>query len=156
VDSPFVANVRDLPWMSNEAMGDICMFDSDRPRFEQVGYSLAVLKPGQRGAQYHRELDNQEDFLVLSGECVAVVEGEEHRLGQWDFVHCPPGTAHTFLAVGDEPCVIFMCGGRHGTRYVFVRDDIALRHGIGVEVETSDQTEAYRTLPKWEPGTPAV
>ena len=49
-----------------------------------------------------------------------------------------------------------MCGGRHGTRYVFVRDEVALRHGIGVEVETSDQTEAYRTLPKWEPGTPAV
>ncbi|HET7744289.1 MAG TPA: cupin domain-containing protein [Gaiellaceae bacterium] len=156
MDSPFVANVRDLPWMSNEAMGDVCMFDSDRPQFEQVGYSLAVLKPGQRGAQYHRELDNQEDFLVLSGECIAVVEGEEHRLGQWDFVHCPPGTAHTFLAVGDEPCVIFMCGGRHGKRYVFVRDEVALRNGIGVEVETSDQAEAYRELPKWEPGTPAV
>lgn len=156
MDSPFVANVRDLPWMSNEAMGDICMFDSDRPRFEQVGCSLAVLKPGQRGAQYHRELDNQEDFLVLSGECIAVVEGEEHRLGQWDFVHCPPGTAHSFLAVGDEPCVIFMCGGRHGARFVFVRDEVALRHGIGVEVETDDQAEAYRALPKWEPGAPAV
>jgi uncharacterized cupin superfamily protein len=144
VDSPFVANVRDLPWMSSEAMGDICMFESDGRRFEQVGYSLVVLKPGQRGAQYHRELDNQEDFLVLSGECIAVVEGDEHRLGQWDFVHCPPGTAHAFLAIGHEPCVIFMCGGRRGSRYLFVRDETALRHGIGVEVETSDQAEAYR------------
>jgi uncharacterized cupin superfamily protein len=156
VDSPFVANLRDLPWMSSEAMGDICTFESDGRRFEQVGYNLAVLQPGQRGAQYHRELDNQEDFLVLSGACVAVVEGEEHRLGPWDFVHCPPGVAHAFRAVGDEPCVIFMSGGRRGNRYVFVRDEVALRHGIGVEVETTDQAEAYAALPKWQPGTPAV
>src|SRR5262249_37438738 len=82
MDSPFVANVRELPWMSSEAMGDICTFESDGRRFEQVGYNLAVLQPGQRGAQYHRELDNQEDFLVLSGACIAVIEGEEHRLGR--------------------------------------------------------------------------
>src|SRR5690349_17356563 len=62
MDSPFVANVRDLPWMSSEAMGDICTFESDGRRFEQVGYNLAVLQPGQRGAQYHRELDNQKTF----------------------------------------------------------------------------------------------
>ena len=151
MDAAFIANVRDLPWMANEAMGAVCMFDGDDGRFEQIGYSLAVLEPGQRGAQYHRELDNQEDFLVLSGACIAIVEGEEHRLGPWDFVHCPPGVAHTFRAVGDEPCVIFMAGARHGTRYVFVRDELALRHGVGVEVETSDQAEAYAALPKWQP-----
>lgn len=156
VDSPFVANVRDLPWVANEAMGAHCTFESEGRRFEQVGYSLVVLEPGQRGAQYHRELDNQEDFLVLSGACIAVVEGEEHRLGQWDFVHCPPGIAHAFVAVGEEPCVIFMSGGRHGNRYLFVRDDVALQHGIGVEVETSDQSEAYAALPKWQPATPAI
>jgi hypothetical protein len=37
-----------------------------------------------------------------------------------------------------------------------VRDEIALRHGIGVEVETSDQAEAYRALPRWRPGSPAL
>lgn len=153
MDAPFVANVRDLPWVTNEAMGDVCVFETEHGQFEQVGYSLVVLQPGQRGAPYHRELDNQEDFLVLSGRCIAVLEGEEHHLGSWDFVHCPPGAAHSFKAVGDAPCVIFMCGGRHGNRYVFVRDDAALRHGIGVEVETTDQKEAYATLPKWQPGT---
>jgi uncharacterized cupin superfamily protein len=156
VDTHFVANIRDLPWVSNPAMGDACVFESDDRRFEQVGYTLVVLRPGQRGAQYHRELDNQEDFLVLSGSCIAVVEGEEHQLGRWDFVHCPPGAAHGFIAVGDEPCVIFMSGGRHGARYVYPRDDAALRHGIGVEVETSDQSEAYASLPKWEPSEPAL
>lgn len=42
-------------------MGDVCTFESDGRRFEQVGYNLAVLKLGQRGAQYHRELHNQEE-----------------------------------------------------------------------------------------------
>ena len=156
MDSHFVANVRDLPWVSNAAMGELCVFESDERTFEQVGYTLAVLQPGQRGAQYHRELDNQEDFLVLSGNCIAIIEGEEHELGQWDFVHCPPGVAHGFVAVGDAPCVLFMCGGRRGKRYLFVRDDAALRHGIGVEVETADQTEAYASLPNWEPGKPGL
>jgi quercetin dioxygenase-like cupin family protein len=37
---------------------------------------------------YHRE-KAQEGFLVLSGECLLVVEGEERPLRQWDFFHCP-------------------------------------------------------------------
>ena len=40
---------------------------------------------------YHWEA-NQEDFLVLSGEALLLVEGEERPLRQWDFVHCPPDT----------------------------------------------------------------
>jgi hypothetical protein len=78
---------------------------------------------------------------------------EEHHLERWDFVHCPPGVAHGFVAIGEEPCILFMCGARQGKRYVFVRDELALQHHIGVEVETSDQNEAYASLPKWRPGT---
>ena len=37
---------------------------------------------------YHREND-QEDFLVLAGEALAIVEGEERPLRQWDFVALP-------------------------------------------------------------------
>jgi hypothetical protein len=49
-----------------------------------------------------------------------------------------------------------MAGGRHGNRYVFVRDEVALRHGIGVDGETADQADAYAALPEWQPGTPAI
>jgi uncharacterized cupin superfamily protein len=156
MDPPLIANVRDLPWMTSAAMGDVCVFEDGGHRFAQLGYNLAVLQPGQRGAQYHRELDNQEDFLVLAGECVAIIEGQEHHLERWDFVHCPPGVAHGFVATGQEPCILFMSGARQGKRYVFVRDELALQHGIGVEVETSDQNEAYASLPEWQPGTPAI
>ena len=46
---------------------------------------------------------NQEDFLVLAGECLLLVEGEERPLRAWDFVHCPPGTEHIFVGAGDGP-----------------------------------------------------
>jgi quercetin dioxygenase-like cupin family protein len=54
----------------------------------------------------------QEDFPVLSGECVLLVEGEERRLRAWDFVHSPPGTEHIFIGAAEGPCVILMVGTR--------------------------------------------
>ena len=40
---------------------------------------------------------------MLSGECVAIVEGEERRMRRWDFLHSPPGTAHITVGAGGEP-----------------------------------------------------
>jgi uncharacterized cupin superfamily protein len=103
----FAVNIRDAAWVTNEKFGAACIFEGDAVPFAQIGYTLAVLGPGQSGGLYHRE-DDQEDFLVLSGECVAIIEGQERRLRAWDFVHCPPGTEHIFVGAGDAPCVIFM------------------------------------------------
>ena len=76
----------------------------------QLGFRIQVVAPGQRGV-YHGER-GQEDFLVVSGECVLVIEGEERRLKAWDFVHCPPWTKHIFVGAGEAPCVIVMVGSR--------------------------------------------
>jgi quercetin dioxygenase-like cupin family protein len=152
-DPWFVKNVRDLPWMHNDAAGVCCVFEDDEHEFGQIGYTLAVLQPGQSG-RYHKELDNQEDFLVLSGECLAIVEGEEHRLTQWDFVHCPPGTAHVIIGAGDGPCVVLMTGARQSRRYVYLRNELALRHGAGPEADTTESSEGWAGLPKWGPGVP--
>jgi uncharacterized cupin superfamily protein len=104
---------------------------------------------------YHRE-DDQEDFLVLSGECVLIVEGEERRLRAWDFVHCPAGTEHIFVGAGDGPCVIFMAGGReHRGSAVYPRNEAALRHGAGVEADTASSDQAYAKFAGWQPGPPA-
>ena len=77
----FVVNARDLRWLEGE-MGLYTMLDSELARFEQVGVNIGILRPGEPNAMYHAE-DAQEDFLVLSGECVLVVEGEERRLKTW-------------------------------------------------------------------------
>jgi uncharacterized cupin superfamily protein len=150
----FAVNVRDAAWMTNEAFGDACIFEGGPVDFGQIGYTLQVLQPGQPNGLYHHE-DDQEDFLVLSGECLAIIEGTERPLKAWDFVHCPPGTEHIFVGAGDRPCVLFMAGARaHRGTHVYVRDDVALRHGAGVETETPDSTEAYARFPGWRAGPP--
>ena len=60
---------------------------------------------------YHAE-EAQEDFLVLAGECLLIVEGEERLLRAWDFVHCPPWTEHVFVGAGDGPCLVVGVGAR--------------------------------------------
>ena len=149
-----VANVADLPWVAADGQGAACVFEDEQRQFDQIGYTLAVLQPGEKGGRYHHELDNQEDFLVLSGECIAVVENEERRLRQWDFLHCPPGTEHAFVGAGDGPCVLFCCGSRTSRRIVYPRNELALKHGIGVEVETTEPREAYAGLPRFEASPP--
>ena len=150
----FVVNVRDAAWVTNESFGDACIFEGDAVPFGQIGYTLAVLQPGKPSAMYHREAD-QEDFLVLAGECLLLVEGEERPLQAWDFVHCPPQTEHIFVGAGDGPCVIFMAGARTAQHdNLYVRSELALRHGAGVEVETPTSREAYASFARWQPGPP--
>ena len=92
-DGWFVVNVEDGPWLTSETFGACCIFEGDEAPFAQVGFTLAVLQPGQPSGMYHRE-SNQEDFLVLAGECLLLIEEEERRLGPWDFVHCQAGAGH--------------------------------------------------------------
>jgi uncharacterized cupin superfamily protein len=151
-DGWFVVNVRDAAWVTNETFGAACIFEGDRAEFAEVGFTLGVVPPGRPSAMYHRE-GNQENFLVLEGECILLVEGEERRLRAWDFVHCPPGTEHIFVGAGKGPCVIFMTGARTRPKdIVYPRSELALRYGAGVEKETSVPAEAYAPFPKWQPG----
>ena len=43
-----------------------------------MGFYINVLLPGQPNGMYHGE-SGQEDFLVLSGECILILEGEERH-----------------------------------------------------------------------------
>src|SRR5436190_21961532 len=150
----FVVNVRDAEWETNENGAAACMFESGAVSFPEIGYRLAVLKPGTTVGFYHAE-SNQEDFLVLGGECVLLIEGEERRLKAWDFVHCPPGTEHVFVGAGDGPCVIFMTGGRTREWHIdYPRSDLALAHGAGADTATSSPAEAYAPFPHWRPERP--
>jgi uncharacterized cupin superfamily protein len=142
----FVVNARDASWRHREGRGDAAYFEGST-EFSQLGISLYVLEPGEPIGMYHWEA-NQEDFLVVSGEALLLVEGEERPLRQWDFVHCPPGTKHVILGAG-EGCVVFAVGAREerGVWGGYAVDEVALRHGAGVERETSDFREAYGRFP---------
>src|SRR5262245_9894124 len=95
---------------------------------------------------YHAE-SVQEDFLVVMGECVAIIEDEERHLRAWDFVHCPPMTSHTFVATDTGPCVIVAAGNRReDLERVSRRSEAALRYDAGTE---TDMTEPERRG-RWE------
>jgi uncharacterized cupin superfamily protein len=109
-------------------------------------------------AMYHHE-NSQEDFLVLAGECVVIVEGEERPLRQWDLFHCPPGVPHTIVGAGDGPALVLAVGARgtgeeQGLAYPV--DPVAQKHGAGVDKETSLPSEAYEGMTHawraYEPG----
>jgi uncharacterized cupin superfamily protein len=141
-DGWFVLNARKATWVKSEERGQDTDFEG-RQEWTQLGFRIHVLLPGQRNGMYHRER-GQEDFLVVSGECVLVIEGEERRLKAWDFVHCPPWTHHVFVGAGDEPCVIVMTGGRSGGfEVVYAVSDVAAKYGASVGEETSSPDEAY-------------
>jgi uncharacterized cupin superfamily protein len=158
----FVVNAREAAWMNNDQTESCCIFESDdfvlrgRPDLTEyvkpgAGFVLPVLRPGRPVGLYHAE-SVQEDFLVLMGQCILIVEDEEPHLCDWDFVHCPPGTAHTFVGAGDGPCVLLCAGNRDLNDEtfwrVYKRSEVALRHGASVERDTSSGAEAKRAVPR--------
>ena len=146
----FVLNARDAQWWERPGRGFLCEFEGagfeGATDFHQLGVNLTLLAPGEPMSMYHWEAD-QEDFLVLAGEALLVVEGDERPLRAWDFVHCPPGTNHTIVGGGTGPCLVLAVGARDrstGTRWgAYTVDDAAIRHAAGVERETTEPSEAY-------------
>ena len=144
----FVLNARDARWYHVDGRSAVCDLEGE-PDFEQVGVNVGVLEPGQPMAMYHWEAD-QEDFLVVSGEAVLIVEGEERPLRAWDFVHCPPNTKHVIVGAGDGPCVVVAVGAREHADDPgwggYTVDETARRHGASVEQDTTEASEAYAGL----------
>src|SRR3954447_14324633 len=105
-DGWFILNLSEIAWETHPGGGTWCGFGT---RENEIGVGVHILWPGDKPGYYHAE-STQEGFLVLSGECLAIVEGEERRMGPWDYFHCPPGTAHITIGAGDGPCALFMLG----------------------------------------------
>jgi uncharacterized cupin superfamily protein len=154
----FVLNARDARWHRRPGKTSVSFTGKSELEaetyFPQLGVNLIVLEPGEPNAMYHREAD-QEGFLVLAGEPLLVVEGEERRLRRWDYVHCPPETEHVFVGAGDGPCAILAMSSRQfqaTERWgAYVPNEVAGRHGASVDEETADAEIAYRDVPDSEP-----
>jgi uncharacterized cupin superfamily protein len=150
-DGWFVVNVRDAKWLTSEtattggrrSSGSECAFETPEFSFAQLGIRLHVLEPGEPNGLYHSESE-QEAFLVLSGECRLLVEGQERVLRPWDFFHSPAGTEHIAVGAGDGPCVILMAGARsEDWRVRYPVSELAAQYGASAQEETSDPDRAY-------------
>ena len=150
-DGWFVVNVAAGRGMRTDRFGAACVFEGAE-RFPEFGINVHVLEPGQPSSMYHRE-DAQEDFLVLSGEALAIVEDEERPLRAGDLLHAPPGTAHLLVGAGSGPCAILMVGTRKRPEtLLYPVSEIARRYGASVDRETDDEGAAYAGTPPPEPG----
>ena len=114
-----------------------------------------MLQPGESLGLYHWEAD-QEDFLVLAGEALLLVEEQERPLRQWDFVHCPAHTKHIVVGAGSGPSVILAVGARvdsvdNEAWGGYPVSEVASRHGVGVEQETTKPDEAYASWARRQP-----
>jgi uncharacterized cupin superfamily protein len=153
-DGWFVVNVGDSAWFEHDAFGSGASFESRDFPFREFGININVLKPGQPLCLYHEE-NAQEDFLVLGGEAVLLVNGEERPLRAWDFVHSPPGTEHVIVGSGDGFSIVLAVGTRREDDYLrYPRSELAERHGASAEQETNDPREAYARFERPKPGRP--
>ncbi|MFL5919628.1 MAG: cupin domain-containing protein [Gaiellaceae bacterium] len=149
----FVRNLRDAEWRHAGGRGAVCVvlddFEGER-QAAQYGVNPFVLEPGEAMSMYHSEGD-QEDFLVVSGEALLIVEGQERPLRAWDFAHCPPRTKHVIVGAGSGPCLVIAVGARRHDELAFPADATAKRFGASVDADTTDGGVAYADVPAREP-----
>jgi uncharacterized cupin superfamily protein len=155
----FVMNARDARWFEWGRQGiSLPLTGHDEYEaetfFGMLGMSIRVINPGQPSTVYHWETE-QEDFLVLHGEAILIVEGQERPVRQWDFVHCPPETRHAFAGAGDRPCVLLCASSRQfqkdGTWGFYCADETAARYNADSPEDTQDGSIAYARFPEATP-----
>jgi uncharacterized cupin superfamily protein len=147
----FVLNARDACWVEKPGLGyslpltGLDEYAADT-LFPMLGMSIRVMNPGEPSTTYHWETE-QEDFLVLSGQAILIIEGEERPVGRWDFVHCPPESRHGFVGAGTEPCVLLCASSRQfqkdGPWGFYCLDPVAERHNASSPQDTQDPELAY-------------
>lgn len=85
--------VADRPGLRVELLADI----------EAIGIAEAKGEPGSPSPPAHLHRRHVESFYVLEGELTITAGGRELRAGPGTWVQVPPGVAHTFAFMGDEP-----------------------------------------------------
>jgi uncharacterized cupin superfamily protein len=147
----FVLNARAARWFEKPGMGfsvPLTGYDEYEAEtfFPMLGMSIRVFGPGEPSTIYHWETE-QEDFLVLTGEGILIVDGEERPVKAWDFVHCPPGTKHAFAGAGDRPCVLLCASSRQfqkdGPWGFYCVDEAAAKYDASPLEDTQDTSSAY-------------
>jgi uncharacterized cupin superfamily protein len=147
----FTGNFGEVEGIEHEHAGKAYRFGESRPYelYRDIGINVRVLRPGQPASPYHTEAA-EEFFIVLGGECLAIVDEQEVPLGKWDFLFTPPGTAHVIVGGGEGPATVLMVGSRQAQPPVhYPVSELAARHGASVSTPTDSPQEAWQQL-GWE------
>jgi uncharacterized cupin superfamily protein len=142
VDRTLIVNLADAPAMRHPRRATQIDWEPEDTPWPDTGVNVQVMQPGQPNCRYHSEAV-QEDFLVLKGECIAIIEGQEHPLKQWDFFHCPAGVPHVFVGAGDRPCAVLMIGSRRVDECNYPVNEVAAKYNASASSTTDVPDEAY-------------
>src|SRR5579862_6571364 len=142
MDAVTVINLAAAPARAHPRRATVISLEPEPGAWADTGINVQVMQPGQPNCRYHSE-PVQEDFLVLHGECIAIVDGDERRLRQWDLLHCPAGTEHVFVGAGEERCAVLMIGSRREDATRYTVNERAARHDASVTENTDDPAQAY-------------
>jgi uncharacterized cupin superfamily protein len=142
VDRTLIVNLSDAPARAHRSRATIIDWEPEDSLWPDTGVNVQILQPGQPNCRYHSE-PVQEDFLVLRGECIAIIDGVETALKQWDFFHCPAGVEHVFVGAGDGPCAVLMIGSRRKDDAHYPVNAVAAKYGASVSEATDDPERAY-------------
>jgi uncharacterized cupin superfamily protein len=152
VDKPLLVNLAEAPALRHPRRATLIDLEPEDAPWPDTGVNVQVMAPGQPNCRYHSE-PVQEDFLVLHGECIVILGGEERRLRQWDFLHCPAGVEHVFVGAGDGPCAVLMIGSRRRDEPHYPVSELAAKYDASVTSATDDPAEAYADWRReaWQP-----
>ncbi len=141
-EQPFIANMSEARAFSRPGQAQVIRFEPENAPFREVGVNVQIMEPGVPNCLYHSQ-PVQEDFLVLYGECIVILEGDERPLKQWDYVHCPAGTEHVFIGAGDGPSAVLMIGSRRERKAHYPVNEVAAQYGASVAEPTDEPERAY-------------
>lgn len=141
-DRPLIVNLAEARAVGHPHRGIALLPEGEPGTWPDIGVNVRIMQPGQPNCRYHSE-PVQEDFLVLYGQCLVILEGEERPLKQWDFVHCPAETEHVFVGAGDGPSAVLMIGSRRLDEAHYPVNEVAARYDASVKEPTDSPAEAY-------------
>ena len=92
----------------------------------QLTNGLTRFEPGAKIALHYHNCD--ESVVVVEGEAVAEVDGNLHRMRQFDTTFVPAGVPHRFVNESDKPMAIVWTYAATSITRTFVETGVTVEH----------------------------
>lgn len=99
------------PWNANSEIHGTHL--SRLAGLERTGVSLVRIPPGKESFVYHAHQREEEWVFILSGEGLAEIDNEEHRVGPGDFMAFPTPSVPHHLSNSGEVDLVYLMGGEN-------------------------------------------
>ena len=82
------------------------------------GLNLVDIQPGEQIPEHHEiDRDQEEVFLLLTGEAAIVIDGNRHALAEGAFARLDPQLTRTVVNTGSRPARLLIVSAPRGSGY---------------------------------------